>query len=46
MEKALTEIEEISATEENYVQVVTVQGIGTMISTTMVPAIGSLNWFG
>ncbi len=40
IEKVSAEIEEISRTEENCVNVMTVPGIGPMISTTMVAAIG------
>ena len=40
IDKVSTEIEEISQTEENCVNVMTVPGIGPMISTAMVAAIG------
>ncbi len=40
IDKLSKEIEEISRTEENYVNVMTIPGIGPMISTAMVAAIG------
>ena len=40
IEAVSTEIEEISCTEENCRNVMTIPGIGPMISTAMVAAIG------
>ncbi|MDG1802439.1 MAG: IS110 family transposase, partial [Paracoccaceae bacterium] len=40
IDKLSKEFEEISRTEENYVNVMTIPGIGPMISTAMVAAIG------
>lgn len=44
IDKVSAEIEEISRTEENCVNVMTVPGIGSMISTAMVAAIGEADF--
>ena len=46
IETVSKEIEQISRTEENYINVMTIPGIGPMISTAMVAAIGTGEAFG